>query len=130
MKVFVDTSFLYARASRHDQWHQLAERDLDPGLSAFTSSLVINETISLFQSRGFLSTGIDLLRTIRNHPEIQIVHVDPVLQAKGWDLFNRWGGSGANAIDCVSFAVMESFSIRKALTFDQHFRTAGFEILP
>ncbi|HXF26451.1 MAG TPA: PIN domain-containing protein [Bryobacteraceae bacterium] len=130
MKVFVDTNFFYARVSRHDQWHAMAARDFDPGIRAITSSLVVNETISLFQLRGFLSAGLDFLHDIRSDPDIQIVHVDAVLQAEGWDLFHRWGGAGANAVDCVSFAIMKSFSIRKALTFDRHFRTAGFEVLP
>jgi predicted nucleic acid-binding protein len=29
----------------------------------------------------------------------------------------------------VSFAVMRKLAIRKAFTFDEHFRLAGFEIL-
>ncbi len=82
------------------------------------------------QSRGYLSSALEFLRKIREGDDIQVVHVDAVLQAEGWDLFHRWGGSGANVVDCVSFGIMKSFSIRRALTFDRHFRTAGFEILP
>lgn len=46
-----------------------------------------------------------------------------------WDLFHRWGGSGANPVDCASFAIMRRMDIKKAFTFDRHFRTAGFAIL-
>ena len=60
---------------------------------------------------------------------MQIVYVDAVLQSEAWDLFHRWGGSGANPVDCASFAIMRRMNIRKAFTFDQHFRTAGFEII-
>lgn len=130
MRVFVDTSYFIALLLPGDQWHSGAHRYPIVEAAAYTSSLVINETISLMESRGYLSSALEFLRRSRESDEVRVVHVDPVLQAKGWDLLNRWGGSGANAIDCVSFAVMESFSIRKALTFDQHFRTAGFEILP
>lgn len=130
MRVFVDTCYFIARILPHDQWRQFAPTVISPDTSPYTSSLVLNETISLLQSRGYLSAALDFLREMRNQTRIQVVHVDAVLQAEGWDLFHRWGGSGANAVDCVSFAIMKSFSIRKALTFDEHFRTAGFEILP
>lgn len=99
-------------------------------MTAYTSSLVVNETVSLMQSRGYLSSALEFLQKSRESGDIQVVHADAMLQAEGWDLFHRWGGAGANAVDCVSFAIMKSFSIRKALTFDRHFRTAGFEILP
>jgi len=94
-----------------------------------TSSLVVNETVSLLQARGLLSTALAWLSEIRQDPDTQIVYIDAVLQSEAWDLFHRWGASGANAVDCASFAVMRRMNIRKAFTFDRHFRTAGFDIL-
>jgi predicted nucleic acid-binding protein len=44
-------------------------------------------------------------------------------------LFHKYGGAGASPVDCVSFAIMNRFSIRRAFTFDSHFASAGFEIL-
>ena len=93
-----------------------------------TTSLVINETISLLQSRGFLSAALQFLEGIRRG-EAQILYPDAALQREAWDLFGQWVGSGASAVDCVSFAVMKREGIRKAFTFDSHFRAAGFEIL-
>jgi predicted nucleic acid-binding protein len=54
--------------------------------------------------------------------------VDAGIQAKAWELFHRWGGIGANAVDCASFAIMQQFHIRRAMTFDRNFRDAGFEL--
>ena len=96
---------------------------------AVTSSLVVNETVSLLQARGLLSTALAWLSGIRADPKTLIIYVDAALQIDGWSLFHRYSGSGANAIDCTSFAVMRSLSIKQAFTFDQHFRAAGFEIL-
>ena len=129
MTAFVDTSFYIARVMPRDQWHEKALRAVRPGITFFTSAFVVSETISLLQARGFFSAAISFLREARHSQDISIVYPDAVMQSEGWDLFARWGPAGANAVDCVSFAVMRKLSIRKAFTFDEHFRTAGFEIL-
>ena len=129
MPAFVDTSFYIARVMPRDQWHEEALRAVRPGITFFTSAFVVNETISLLQARGFFSAAISFLREARLSQDVSIVYPDAVMQSEGWDLFARWGPAGANAIDCVSFAVMRKLAIRKAFTFDEHFRTAGFEIL-
>jgi predicted nucleic acid-binding protein len=113
-----------------DQWQQAAIKAArGPGMTFFTSSLILNEVISLLQGRGQFSAALAFLEQVRRSEEVQIVYPDPAMQAEAWDLFGRWGGSGANAVDCVSFAMMRRLAIRKAFTFDRHFRTAGFETL-
>ena len=129
MQVFMDSSYFFALLVEGDQWHKQAVKASTSYKSAVTSSLVLNETISLLQTKGMFSAALAFLRGVRNTPEVRIVYLDPLLQSEAWDLFARWVGSGANAVDCASFAVMRSLSIKKAFTFDQHFRTAGFEIL-
>jgi len=129
MTAFVDTSYYIARIMPRDQWHEKALRAGRPGITFFTSTLVINETISLLQARGFFSAAISFLREARLSEAISIIYPDAVMQSDGWDLFARWGPAGANAIDCVSFAVMRKLSIRRAFTFDEHFHIAGFDIL-
>ena len=104
-------------------------RAVRPGIAFFTSAFVINETISLLQARGLFSAAISFLRETRLSQDVSIIYPDAVAQSEGWDLFARWGPAGANAVDCVSFAVMRRLSIRKAFTFDDHFRLAGFDIL-
>jgi predicted nucleic acid-binding protein len=125
----VDTSYYVARIMPRDQWHKAAVKAVKSGMTFFTSSLVINEVVSLLQARGHLSAALAFLERTRQGERVQIVYPDPVLQAEGWDLFGRWGGAGANAVDCVSFAMMSRLGIRKAFTFDAHFRSAGFETL-
>ena len=73
--------------------------------------------------------ALTFLDHVRRNEEVQIVHPDPVLQAEAWNLLGRWGSAGANAVDCVSFAMMARLGIRKAFTFDAHFRAAGFDTL-
>jgi len=127
--VFIDSGYYIAFLVPRDQWFDVAERAGRGDFRAVTSSLVVDETASLLQARGLFSTALAWLAAIRKESDTQIIHVDPVLQSEAWDLFHRWGGSGANPIDCASFAIMRRLNIKKAFTFDRHFRTAGFEIL-
>jgi len=129
MRVFVDTSYYLARALPRDQWHAASIKASKAGMSFFTSSMVVNETISLLQSRGYLSAALTFLERMRLKEEVQIIHPDAALQSEAWDLFGRWAGAGASAIDCTSFAIMRRMGIRRAFTFDAHFRVAGFETL-
>jgi hypothetical protein len=98
-------------------------------MAFFTSSLVINEVISLLQARGYLSAALTFLERIRRSGDVHILYPDSALQAEAWDQFGKWAGSGANAVDCTSFALMRQLGIRRAFTFDAHFRMAGFEVL-
>jgi predicted nucleic acid-binding protein len=129
VKVFVDTGYYIALISRQDRWHAKAQRASGADLTVYTSALVINETISLLQARGFLSTALDFLRESRQNEALRIVYADAAIQLDAWDLYSQWAGSGANAVDCVSFAIMKQFAIKQAFTFDRHFETAGFETL-
>jgi uncharacterized protein len=127
--VFLDTGYFIAIQVEDDQWHKMAVAATTPGLRFITSSLAISETVALLQARRQFSTALDFLQRIRFEPTVQIVYVDAVLQSEAWDLFHRWGSSGANPVDCASFAIMRRMNIKKAFTFDQHFRTAGFDTL-
>ena len=127
MRVFLDTSYYIAILNPRDQWHKAAVRALNSEDEVYTSSLVINETISLMQAGGHFSAAVEFLRETRANAAVQVVHTDPAMQAAGWDLFARWGPAGANAVDCTSFAMMHRLGIGRALSFGAHFRAAGFE---
>ena len=129
MTVFVDTSYFIARMQASDQWHRAAVEADDPTLDLVTSNDVINETITLLRVRGFLSLALDFLREIRAGSDIHVVYVDAAIQAEAWDLYARFAGLKASGVDCTSFAMMRRLGIRKAFTFDQHFRAAGFGIV-
>jgi len=127
--VFVDTGYFIARMYRSDQHHAAAVAADDSTHELVTSNNVINETVTLLQSRGFLSLALDFLREVRSSSGIHLLYVDAAVQSDAWDLYARYGGGGASAVDCTSFALMRRLGIRQAFTFDQHFRTAGFGVI-
>jgi len=53
----------------------------------------------------------------------------PVIES-AWQLFKERGDKRWSFTDCVSFTLMESMSIRAALTFDDNYREAGFATFP
>ncbi|MCP5120032.1 MAG: type II toxin-antitoxin system VapC family toxin [bacterium] len=114
---------------KRDQWTEKAMKAALTDVRLVTSSLVVSETAALLQVRGHVSAAIAFLQDARASQTVQLVTVDAALQAEAWNLFYRWAGMGANPVDCASFAIMHRFGIRKAFTFDQHFRAAGFETL-
>ena len=108
MRMFVDTSYYIARIVQNDQWHNVAVKAVRQGMAFSTSSLVVNETISLLQGTGYFLDALTFLDRVRRSEDIQVIHPDPVVQSEAWDLFGEWGSSGANAVDCVSFAHNEA----------------------
>jgi predicted nucleic acid-binding protein len=94
-----------------------------------TTSNVIDETLRLLQWRGQFSFALDFLERLRSDDGLTIVYPDSTTWAESWRLFHKYGGSGANAVDCLGFAVMRRLGLKRALTFDQHFRAAGFSTL-
>src|SRR5690349_18055797 len=101
MTVFADTSYFIAVAQRRDQWHAQAIAIKKGDFQFVTSNLVINETISLLQSRGFLSQAWDFLADARTSDDVTVIYVDATLQSEAWELFIRYAGAGANAVDCT-----------------------------
>src|SRR5258708_22558499 len=78
----------------NDQAHAKAVKAVKSDIIPVTSSLIINETVSLLQARGFLSAAIEFLRETRSSPYVQVVHIDSVIQSDAWGLFVRYGGMG------------------------------------
>jgi hypothetical protein len=49
---------------------------------------------------------------------------------KAIDLFARYSDHELSFTDCVSFVLMKRKRIKRAFTFDHHFRLLGFETHP
>jgi len=129
MNVFVDSGFYIATIVRNDQHATLAKKAAAQKVTYITSAPVINETLRHLQNRGLLSSALQFLMEAERGGMGQIIYVDASLQADAWRLFHKYAGAGASPVDCVSFAIMNRFSIKRAYTFDKHFTTAGFQIL-
>jgi len=136
--LFVDTSFLVARFNRRDRRHGAASRWLqeqrEPGSTALRlilSDYVFDETITTLR---FLSRRHDVAatagRAIMGSGTLRMARIEPSVFEAAWSLFVDRSDKEWSFTDCTSFALMEGLGIRKALSFDENFRQAGFATLP
>ena len=130
-QVFADTSFLLALCNAHDRNHSAAQR-----VSVEVWSRVVLTDYVLLELANGLARASDkpvftcLLSRIRGSSRFEIVHVCEELRERGLRAYSRYVDKDWSLTDCISFLVMREKGIREALTFDAHFRQAGFKVLP
>jgi predicted nucleic acid-binding protein len=129
IQVFVDTGFWYALAEPKDQHHKQAAWLVATPHRWWTSDLVVNETMTLWQRRGHLDTALAFLQQVQKQESGQIVFTAAGLTTSGWDEFKTHGRFGATPVDSISFAIMRSLGINTVFGFDHHFQQAGFHLL-
>ena len=132
MKVFVDTSALYALMVREDAHHRATQacfEQLRFAEATLTSTnYILLECTSLIQRRH----GFDAAKTFVAEAAalLDLVWIEKAEHERATALWSQSGRRALSLVDCVSFDVMRRRGLRHAVTFDAHFREAGFEVLP
>jgi predicted nucleic acid-binding protein len=131
-EIFADTSGWAAVFGRTDPFHARArflieQLDTD-GVQVVTTNYVLAELVSLLTRPMRISRPhqVTMLDSIKSATWVQVVHIDPDLDAEAWALWRRHGDKEWSLIDCASFVVMRRQGITDALTSDRHFEQAGF----
>lgn len=134
IKVFIDTSYLLALELAQDQHHTLAVQHWKQALLAsqnwVTTSYVLDEVVTFFNSRGHHAKAVNLGNTLLQSPSVQLVHIDESLFYQGWHYFQHHYDKRYSLTDCISFVTMKAMKITTAYTFDHHFVQAGFVKAP
>ena len=97
------------------------------GTRVATTNYVLNEVSALLTSplRVPRPQQIAILDSIRNASWVEVVHVDPVLDAAAYALFQNRPDKLWSLVDCASFVVMQQRGIASAFTNDHHFEQAA-----
>ena len=132
MRVFVDTSALYALVAASDADHASVTATLarlrEAKAELLTTNYVSLETLSLVQRR----FGVGAARALHDDfmPLLKTVWVDASLHEHGLESLLAANRRDLSLVDCVSFSAMRRLGLRQVFTVDPHFKEQGFECLP
>lgn len=132
--MFVDTAGWMMLADAADPQHVAAcrERDqwLERGGLLLSTDYVMDETLTLLRVRLSLDAAESWWETVRGSPRLVWEWIDATRAEKARAWYFRWRDKAFSFTDCTSFVVMKERRLRSALTADEHFRHAGFEVRP
>ena len=128
MKVFVDTSALYAVLDKDDLNHLSAKEKwsdlLDNQHTLVTTNYVLVECCALAQRRLGMMAASAIEQSIL--PLLQVHWVDESMHSAAMGAFLLAGRRKLSLVDCVSFATMRKLGIPAAFAYDVHFVEEGF----
>ena len=132
--IFVDTGAWVALADRDDTHHSKAASIYPTLLKTqkrlMTSNLVIAESYILILNELGHQAAIRYLEGIKTSPRILKIYSNEDLESEAEELLIKYSDQDFSYADAVSFAIMKREKIKKAFSFDSHFRTAGFINIP
>jgi predicted nucleic acid-binding protein len=131
--VWIDSGGFYAMLDPRDKWHIEVERKIEEldreGTRYFTSDYVLDETVTLLQSRGLAHLVGPWLGDILLEETCTIEWMDSEWFRQVFAYFIKYSDKEWSFTDCFSFCVMERRKIHRALANDHHYTQAGFEPL-
>lgn len=126
--VFLDTSYLIALIRKKDARHHdaLAAASIFTGRFVTTDLVLVElaNSLALPPTRAVVISAIERIRT---DAATTIIPFSSEGMERALTLFKSRHDKSWGLVDCFSFVVMKEKRIRQVLTFDDHFRQAGFE---
>lgn len=132
--IFVDTSAWYALADAGDINHRRASAFLMESISEYkklvTTNHIMGETYTIIRYRLGYTAARKFLSNIEISQRTNRIFVSEQIEQKAYQLLERYSDQDFSFIDSTSFVVMKKYKLSDSFTFDKHFSTAGFTILP
>jgi len=132
-EIFADSSGFYAILVKEDDRHRAALRVLRESRRRkrgfITTDYVLDETATLLKARGFTHLLEKFFEIVESSHACRIEWMDPERFRETKALFFKHSDQGWSFTDSFSFLVMKHLRLRDALTKDEHFEQAGFNVL-
>ena len=122
-EVFVDTSALYPVMAER------VRRLLDSGHRLVTTDYVVCEAMNLASARAGYHVGTRILELIERSVAPRAEWIGSLRFDTSTIFYRRHSDHRYSFTDCTSFVVMQKLRIAGALTTDEHFTEAGFQVL-
>lgn len=133
-EIFVDASAWIAVSDRRDKYYPAASAEysrlIRERYGLVTTNLVIAEAYILIRRTGGHTPAMRLLTSLRGSPRLVRVYSDARLESLAEVLLDQHSDQDFSFADAVSFVVMQERGITEAFTFDSHFASLGFQMLP
>ena len=131
-RVFADTSYWIALVNPRDQIHAKAVNVTQQlsSVKIMTSEMVLAEVLNSFSDAGLLRHAVgSMVQKLRSNRDVIVAPQTSEQFESALRRYKQAADKSWSLTDCASFQVMEAQQIRAALTHDQHFAQAGFEVL-
>ncbi len=132
--IFVDTGAWFALSDQSDQYHGKAAAHIrklsNDGFEMITTNLVVHETFMLLSRKLSRTAAITFLDEIYTDENVHIIHSNGALEQEAIETIRKYADQDFSIADCVSFAVMKREAIKRAFTFDRHFKTMRLSVEP
>jgi hypothetical protein len=133
-EVFIDASAWIAVSDMRDKYHSSAKaaykRLVGDRRILITSNLVVAEAYIIIRRTGGHAQAMRFLQSLRGSARLMKVYSDAELESIAEELLEKYMDHDFSFADAVSFAVMQTRGIKAAFTFDRHFATMDFQMLP
>ena len=124
--MFLDTSGLLSLYDSRDAFHENAMREFRRADGLLTHNYVLAELVALVNARNLpRRDAIRYIRSLLDHPLIEILWVDEAFHRAGMDFLARRVDKDYSLCDAISFLQMQDRGVTESLTTDRHFEQEG-----
>jgi predicted nucleic acid-binding protein len=106
------------------------ERERENQRLLLTTDYIVDETATLVQARIDHRTAVRFIDRIQASQLVQMLYLEPHHINEALTLFRNRPDKGWSVTDCTSFAAMQLKGLDTAFALDEHFRQAGFQVVP
>ncbi len=130
----MDASAWIAVSDRRDKYFKLASAEytrlINERYVLVTTNLVVAEAYILIRRTGGHAPAMRLLGSLNSSPRLFKVYSDARMESLAEAILEKHADQDFSLADAVSFVVMQERGIPEAFTFDSHFASLGFQMLP
>jgi predicted nucleic acid-binding protein len=125
--LFLDTGYLIALINKNDNLHKKARVASQEFHGPFlTTDLVLVELANSLSMATQRQLAIKVIDTIRADSLTTVIPFGADSFEKTFSFYRKRSDKTWGMIDCFSFITMDELGVKQALTFDDHFKQAGY----
>ncbi len=126
--IFIDSGYLIALIRKRDKFHAAALEAAELYSGPFlTTDLILMELANSLSKPPYRKAVVSVIEKIKADSNTTIDPFSSEEMSKAFSLFKSREDKTWGLVDCFSFVVMKENRTKQALTFDVHFRQAGFD---